>query len=57
MSITDSLFKTIIAGKEGRNVGIPTGIPIIDKYTYGIQRGYLYTVFADSGAGDRKSVV
>ena len=51
MSITDSLFKTIVAGKEGRNIGIPTGLQCIDKYTYGVQRGYLTTIFADSGAG------
>lgn len=51
MSITDSLFKTIINGKEGRNIGIPTGLPTLDKYTYGVQRGYITTIFADSGAG------
>lgn len=49
MSITDNLFKTIINGKNGRNIGIPTGMETIDKYTYGVQRGYLTTVFADSG--------
>lgn len=51
MSVTDNLFKTIINGKDGRNIGIPTGLDTIDKYTYGVQRGYLTTVFADSGAG------
>lgn len=51
MSITDKLFKAVLDGKAGRNVGIPTGLPIIDKYTYGVQRSYITTVFADSGAG------
>lgn len=49
MSITDALYKTIIDGKEGRNIGIPTSLDKIDKITYGVQRGYLTTVFADSG--------
>ena len=33
MSITDSLFKTIVAGKQGINVCIPTGLDCVDKYT------------------------
>ena len=49
MSITDRLFKTIVQGKEGRNIGIPSGLDTIDEYTYALQRGYLYTIFADSG--------
>lgn len=51
MSVTNSLFKNILDGKNGRNIGIPTGLPVIDSYTYGVQRSYLITVFADSGAG------
>lgn len=51
MSVTDRLFKTILEGKKGRNIGIPTGLDVIDRYTHGIQRGYLTTIFADSGAG------
>lgn len=49
MSITDSLFKQIISGKSGNNIGIPTALPTIDKYTYGIQKSQIITVFADSG--------
>ena len=51
MGITDSLFKVIVNGRKGRNIGIKTTMPKIDRITYGIQRGYIYTIFADSGAG------
>jgi replicative DNA helicase len=45
------LLKSIKRGKEGKNVGIFTGIPKLDSVTYGIQRQCLYTIGADSGAG------
>lgn len=51
MGIVDSLYKRIRAGREGNNIGIPTGLPDLDKYTYGIQRGFMTTIFGDSGAG------
>lgn len=51
MGVTDNLFKSIVAGKKGGNLGIPTNLPTIDEYTYGVQRKQLVTVFADSGAG------
>ena len=51
MSITDRLYKTIVKGKQGKNVGLATGMPKTDKITYGIQRAYVYVVAADSGAG------
>lgn len=49
MGIVDSLYKRIRAGREGNNIGIPTGLPDLDKYTYGIQRGFMTTIFGDSG--------
>lgn len=49
MGITDSLFKTIVEGKKGRNIGISTSLDKVDKITYGVQKGYVITVFADSG--------
>jgi replicative DNA helicase len=52
MSITDRLYKNIVKGKQGKNIGLSTGLPKVDKITYGIQRGYVYTVCADSGAGE-----
>ena len=45
------LFKNIDSGKEGRNVGISTGLPAIDSLIYGIQRKYLYTIGADTSGG------
>ena len=51
MSIVDSLYNRIDEGRKGANIGIPTGLPELDKYTYGIQRRWLTVVGADSGAG------
>lgn len=45
------LLANIKKGKEGKNIGIPTGIPKLDSMIYGIQRKTLYTIGADSGAG------
>lgn len=45
------LFYNIRKGKEGRNIGISTGLPIIDSKIFGIQKKYLYTIGADSSAG------
>ena len=45
------LLKNINRGKDGKNVGIFTGIPKLDVISYGIQRRCLYTIGADSGAG------
>ena len=45
------LFHNIKKGKEGKNIGISTGLPGIDSIIYGIQRKYLYVVAADQGGG------
>lgn len=45
------LLNNIRRGKEGKNIGIPTGIPKLDAVIYGIQRKHLYVVAADQGAG------
>lgn len=50
MGVIDSLYKRIEAGREGKNIGIPTGLPDLDKYTYGIQKGFMTTIFGDSGS-------
>ena len=49
--ITERLFKSIYRGKQGLNKGIPTGIPKLDKVTFGLQRKYHYTIGGDQGAG------
>ena len=45
------LLENIESGKEGKNIGISTGMPIIDSVVYGIQKKYLYTVGADTSGG------
>jgi DnaB-like helicase C terminal domain len=51
MSKTDSLFERILRGRQGKNIGLPTGLEKTDNITYGIQKQYVYTIFADSGSG------
>lgn len=46
-----ALLTNINNGRKGRNIGISTGIPKLDKIIHGIQRKYLYTIGADSGGG------
>ena len=45
------LFENIKEGRKGRNIGISTGLPMIDSLIYGIQRKYLYTIGADTSGG------
>lgn len=49
--ITERLFKKIYRGKQGLNKGLSTGFPRLDKFTFGLQRRYHYTIGGDSGAG------
>ena len=48
---TSKLLQDIEAGSKGRNIGISTGLPVIDSIIYGIQRRYLYTIGADTSSG------
>lgn len=50
MSVSQ-LYKNIQKGKEGRNIGISTGLTKLDSIIYGIQRKYLYVIAADQGGG------
>jgi len=45
------LLYNIKKGKDGKNVGIPTGLLKLNKVIYGIQRKCLITIGADSGSG------
>ena len=38
MNNVDLLFQKINEGREGKNIGLSTGIPKLDKYTGGIQK-------------------
>ena len=50
MGVTQ-LLNNIEKGKEGRNIGISTGLSTLDSIIYGIQRKYLYVVGADTSGG------
>lgn len=43
--------KELEAGRQGRNIGISTGMPKLDSIIYGIQRTCLYLLASDSGSG------
>lgn len=49
MSLVSNLYDRIDEGRKGGNIGIPTGLPELDKYTYGLQRRWLTVIGADSG--------
>jgi len=51
MSGVKRLLQNIEAGSKGKNIGISTGLPAIDKVIYGIQKKYLYTIGADTSGG------
>ena len=52
MTNVDLLFDQINNGREGKNIGLKTGIPLLDKYTGGIQKGTYTLVFGLSGSGN-----
>lgn len=47
----NQLLRNIKRGREGKNIGIPTGMSKLDAVTYGIQRRSLVVVAADQGSG------
>ena len=49
--IVTNLFENINRGKKGLNTGLPQGLPKLDSITYGLQRGWMTIIGADSGAG------
>jgi acid stress-induced BolA-like protein IbaG/YrbA len=38
-------------GKQGKNKGLPSGFPKLDRYTYGLQRKYMTVIAGDQGSG------
>ena len=55
--IVDNLFDTIKRGMLGYTKGLSTGLPKLDKLTYGIQQGWMTLVGADTGAGKSSLVL
>lgn len=51
MGIVNNLLNLVESGREGKNIGISTGMEKLDKILYGIQKKYLYTIGASSGVG------
>jgi KaiC/GvpD/RAD55 family RecA-like ATPase len=51
MTNVDLLYNLIDSGRQGRNIGLKTGIDKLDEYTGGIQRGIYTLIFGLSGAG------
>lgn len=51
MSNVDLLFKKIDEGRQGKNIGLSTGISKLDKYTGGIQKATYTLIYGLSGAG------
>lgn len=50
MNNVDLLFEKIDKGREGKNIGLRTGIDKLDKYTGGIQTGLYTLIFGISGS-------
>lgn len=51
MNNVDLLFKKIDDGRQGKNIGLSTGISKLDKYTGGIQKATYTLIYGLSGAG------
>ena len=49
--LTQRLMDMIESGREGKNMGLSTGIKKLDDLIYGDQRKWIYVVAADSGGG------
>jgi replicative DNA helicase len=51
MTNVDLLYELIERGRQGKNIGLNTGVEKIDKFTGGIQRANYTLIFGLSGAG------
>jgi replicative DNA helicase len=50
MNNIDLLYQKIDQGRQGKNIGLSTGISKLDKYTGGIQAGLYTLIFGVSGS-------
>lgn len=57
MNNVDLLFQKIDEGRKGKNIGLKTGLPKVDKYTGGIQKGIYTLISAPSGGGKTSYVL
>lgn len=57
MSVVDELYKKIDEGREGKNIGLKTGLSKIDWYTGGLQKSNYKLIFGQSGAAKSSYVI
>lgn len=57
MASVDSLYTKIDQGREGKNLGLKTGLPKLDWYTGGFQKGVYKLVYGQSGSGKSSYVI
>ena len=57
MNNVDLLFQKINEGRKGKNIGLSTGIPKLDKYTGGVQKIGYTLIFGLSGSGKSSFVL
>jgi len=50
-NIINNTFKLIDAGKAGKNIGLPSGLPKLDLVTGGNQKGVYSLIFGGTGSG------
>ena len=56
-NIIDDLYSKIDEGREGNNIGLKTGLPKLDLYTGGFQKGIYKLIFGTSGSGKSSYVI
>lgn len=57
MASVDSLYAKIDEGRSGKNLGLKTGLPKLDWYTGGFQKGIYKLVYGQSGSGKSSYVI
>ncbi len=57
MSVIDDLYKKIDEGREGKNIGLKTGLSKIDWYTGGLQKSNYKLIFGQSGSAKSSYVI
>ena len=57
MSIVEDLYNKIDEGRAGKNIGLKTGLPKLDWYTGGFQKGIYRLIFGQSGSGKSSFVI
>lgn len=51
MSYWKDALTEIERGKEGKNIGLPFGVPVLDNYCFGVQQKSYYLIGAETSTG------